>query len=119
VHDCLGMSLYIEGRLWGAATLDALAVGAFDQAALAELQRYALMLEAAIRITALEKENRSLRQLGSSLSGVLQIADQSEIVGESDIITQLLHELDVVADSDLPVLLTGETGVGKELFARR
>lgn len=119
VHDCLGMSLYIEGRLWGAVTLDALAVGAFDHAALAELQRYTLMLEAAIRVTALERENRSLRQLGSSLSGALQIADESEIVGESDAITQLLHELDVVADSDLPVLLTGETGVGKELFARR
>src|SRR5690606_7885805 len=119
VHDCLGMSLYIEGRLWGAVTLDALAVGAFDSAALSELQRYTLMLEAAIRVTALERENRSLRQLGSSLSGALQIADESEIVGESDAITQLLHELDVVADSDLPVLLTGETGVGKELFARR
>lgn len=119
VHDCLGMSLYIEGRLWGAVTLDALAVGAFDNAALSELQRYTLMLEAAIRVTALERENRSLRQLGSSVSGALQIADESEIVGESTAITQLLHELDVVADSDLPVLLTGETGVGKELFARR
>ncbi|MCC2597672.1 nitric oxide reductase transcriptional regulator NorR [Pusillimonas sp. MFBS29] len=119
VHDCLGMSLYTEGRPWGIVTLDALEIGAFDSAALAELQRYALMLEAAVRVTALEKENRSLKVLGSSNSGTLQIMDESEIVGTSDAITQLLHELDVVADSDLPVLLTGETGVGKELFARR
>src|SRR5690606_22311177 len=119
VHDCLGMSLYTEGRPWGIVTLDALEIGAFDSAALDELQRYALMLEAAVRVTALEKENRSLKLLGRSNSGTLQLMDESEIVGASDAITQLLHELDVVADSDLPVLLTGETGVGKELFARR
>src|SRR5690606_36212219 len=63
--------------------------------------------------------NRSLKLLGSSVNDALQIVDESEILGASDAITQLLHELDVVADSDLPVLLTGETGVGKELFARR
>lgn len=34
-------------------------------------------------------------------------------------IQQLLRELDIVADSELPVLLLGETGVGKELLARR
>lgn len=119
VHDCLGISLYIEGRLWGALTLDALETGTFHAAAQAELRRYALMLEAAIRITGLEKENRNLRQLGSTISGSEQLVDENEILGESAAISELLHELDVVADSDLPVLLLGETGVGKELFARR
>ena len=41
-----------------------------------------------------------------------------EIVGQSEPLLRLLHELEVVAGSDLPVLLLGETGVGKELFAR-
>jgi anaerobic nitric oxide reductase transcription regulator len=40
-------------------------------------------------------------------------------VGQSEAISHLLHELQVVADSELPVLLLGETGVGKELFAHR
>src|SRR5690606_12622466 len=40
------------------------------------------------------------------------------ILGDSPVLRQLLDELAVVADSDLPVLLQGETGVGKELFAR-
>src|SRR5690606_28983433 len=63
--------------------------------------------------------NRSLKLLGSSVNDAFQIVDESEILGASDAITPLLHELDVVADSALPVLLTGETPVGKELFARR
>lgn len=119
VHDCLGMSLYVEGKLWGAVTLDALDTGTFDETARMDLQRYALLLETAMRVTALEKENRKLRQLGNSASDDMQIFDDKEILGRSDAIRQLLHELDVVADSDLPVLLLGETGVGKELFARR
>lgn len=119
VHDCLGMSLYVEGKLWGAVTLDALDTGTFDETARTDLQRYALLLEAAMRVTTLEKENRKLRQLGASAADDMQVLDDKEILGRSDAIQQLLHELDVVADSDLPVLLLGETGVGKELFARR
>ncbi|KAA0910718.1 nitric oxide reductase transcriptional regulator NorR [Pusillimonas sp. ANT_WB101] len=119
VHDCLGMSLYIEGKLWGAITLDALTTGTFDAGARVRLQHAALVLEAGIRVTSLERENRNLRQLGSSNNPTSQFIDESEILGESPAISHLLHELDVVADSDLPVLLLGETGVGKELFARR
>ena len=119
VHDCLGMSLFVEGKLWGALTMDALATGTFDTQALISLQRYALLLEAAIRVTMLERENRNLRQLGSGIIEDNRIFDDKEIIGRSDAISQLLHELDVVADSDLPILLLGETGVGKELFARR
>src|SRR5690606_27017652 len=47
------------------------------------------------------------------------IGENTEILGHSEAIQSLLHELDLVADSDLPILLLGETGVGKELFARR
>lgn len=119
VHDCLGISVYANGGLWGALTLDDLVVGAFDDATQHALQHYALLLSAAIRVTALEKENRSLRMLGSSDHGPNQIMSQNEILGDSEAITQLLQEIDVVADSDVPILLLGETGVGKELFARR
>src|SRR5690606_16856131 len=41
-----------------------------------------------------------------------------ELIGQSKVLQQILQELTVVANSDLPVLLLGETGVGKELFAR-
>ncbi|WP_437985159.1 sigma 54-interacting transcriptional regulator [Sorangium sp. So ce117] len=41
-----------------------------------------------------------------------------ELVGESDGLRRVLWDIQSVADLDLPVLLRGETGVGKELVAR-
>lgn len=61
VHDCMGMSLFLDGRLWGAVTLDALRRGTFDRNATQRLQRYALLIEAALRMCRLENEIRSLR----------------------------------------------------------
>ncbi|WP_426140041.1 nitric oxide reductase transcriptional regulator NorR [Pseudomonas sp. DWP3-1-2] len=119
VHDCMGVSLYVEGRTWGAITFDALQAGTFDSRAREELKRCTLQIEAAVRVTRLERENRSLRLSRSDLQDVGKAADDGEILGQSEVLHQLLNELDLLADSDLPVLLLGETGVGKELFARR
>lgn len=118
VHDCMGISLFIEGNPWGVLTLDALDAGTFDEAALLALQRYTLLVEAAVRVTRLEQEGRSVR-VGRVGDSPTLPSDDTEILGHSTAIRKLLQELDVVADSELPVLLLGETGVGKELFARR
>jgi two-component system, NtrC family, response regulator GlrR len=40
------------------------------------------------------------------------------IIGDSPVIRQLLHALDRLAPATTPVLITGESGVGKELVAR-
>ena len=42
----------------------------------------------------------------------------SEIVGGSDTIKHVLHKIEQVAPTDATVLITGETGTGKELVAR-
>ncbi|PSS57682.1 nitric oxide reductase transcriptional regulator NorR [Pseudomonas sp. BBP2017] len=119
VHDCMGVSLYVEGQAWGAVTLDALHTGTFDAAAREELKRCTLQIEAALRVTRLEQENRSLRLSRSDVPELRMPGQEGEILGQSAAMHQLLNELDVLADSELPVLLLGETGVGKELFARR
>lgn len=118
VHDCMGVSLYVEGQLWGALTLDALQSGAFDEAARLRLQRLVPLIEAFVRITRLEQENRALRMARADEKPVVSGLEEGGVIGRSPAITRLLDELAVVADSELPVLLTGETGVGKDVFAR-
>jgi len=60
----------------------------------------------------LEVENLYLRQeLKSSHSF-------DEIIGESNILKHILYRVEQVAPMDTTVLLEGETGTGKELFAR-
>src|SRR5690606_30598435 len=121
VHDCMGASLYIEGVLWGALTLDALQAGTFDERARDELRRYSLLIEAAIRVTRLEDEMRGLRLSRGPAGPVegLAAGEPDEMVGGSGAIAALLRGVGVAAGSELPVLLLGETGVGRELFARR
>ena len=120
VHDCMGMALHLEGERWGVVTLDALQVGAFDSQAQRELGELACAIEAAVRVTRLEAEIRALRVSGAAARASTGAArEDSDFLGQSEAIIQLLHELEVVADSELPVLLLGETGVGKELCAHR
>ena len=122
VHDCMGVGLRIDGQPWGVLTLDALQTGTFDAAARTALQQCRALVETVLRISRLEQENRALaaRHDGGPQGGraVPATPGHLEIVGQSDVLTRLLHEMQVVAGSDLPVLLLGETGVGKELFAR-
>ena len=120
VHDCMGIVLAVEGRPWGVLTLDALDVGTFDAHAQRQLAELLPLIEAVVRVGQLEGALRVARQsAGTSLAGGLGISEDRGLVGESEGMQHLLRELQLVADTDLPVLLLGETGVGKELFAQR
>ncbi|WP_037473025.1 nitric oxide reductase transcriptional regulator NorR [Simplicispira psychrophila] len=122
VHDCMGVALRIDGQPWGVLTLDALQTGTFDAAARTALQACTALVQAAIRVARLEQENHALRLTppmhGDADTAATDTPGDTEIMGQSEVLTRLLQEMKVVAGSDLPVLLLGETGVGKELFAR-
>lgn len=60
----------------------------------------------------LEVENIHLR------NELLATNSYSDIIGESDILKYILYRVEQVAPLDTTVLLEGETGTGKELFAR-
>lgn len=47
------------------------------------------------------------------------VPSKDGIIGESRALTRALERLDQLAQGDLPILLLGESGSGKELFARR
>jgi anaerobic nitric oxide reductase transcription regulator len=122
VHDCVGVPLRLpaSGRLWGVLTLDTLQGGRLvgSEPVLAEVAR----VIAAI-LSVIERQNQLAERLARAgevrrvLTDALGTAD--ELIGDSAAVTAMLAEVDAVADSDLAVLVQGETGVGKELVARR
>jgi anaerobic nitric oxide reductase transcription regulator len=123
VHDCMGVALDLEGQRFGVLTLDALTVGTFDATAQRELAQLLPLIEAAVRVSRLEMALRAAQQSGGAATGGAPLGEDGgivgEIVGHSEAMARLLHELQLVADTELPVLLLGETGVGKEMFAHR
>ena len=68
--------------------------------------------EAERRISSLTDETEYLR------SELHELGVSGEIVGRSQCLIRLLHDLRQVAPADTTVLIVGETGTGKELFAR-
>ena len=61
-------------------------------------------------------EEKELREQNKNLRH--QAAEQYAILGESPAIQRLRDEIARLADTDLPILVTGENGTGKELVAR-
>ncbi len=69
-------------------------------------------LEAERRIVSLTEEAEFLR------TELRELGKSGEILGESERLRSVLAEVQQVAPTDTTVLILGETGTGKELFAR-
>ena len=65
----------------------------------------------------LSRERRRLRNELGQLRGQIP-QTQGQVIGDSDAIHRVLQQVQLVAPADTTVLLLGETGTGKELFAR-
>jgi DNA-binding NtrC family response regulator len=63
-------------------------------------------------------ERRALRQRANLLDRVLTPPDLGSFIGDSPEFRRLLNLIDRVAPSDSTVLITGETGAGKERVAK-
>ncbi|UOA07335.1 nitric oxide reductase transcriptional regulator NorR [Methylobacter sp. S3L5C] len=117
VHDCMGVTLFIDGEPWGVLTLDALTPGTFDHIDPIELSTFISLTAATVKaaglITSLEQRVRYATQT------LLKDNTAQQMIGDSDCMKTLRNEISIVAPSDLAVLILGETGVGKELVAQR
>jgi len=70
------------------------------------------MVSRAMRERRMERENLDLRR------NIDQLAEQTEIVGDSPPMKKVLELVRAVSQTDATVLIRGESGTGKELIAR-
>ena len=80
---------------------------------LAMLSSVAELMAKAVHIRALEEENERLRKIVGSTR-----APSIDIIGHSKPMQEVFGMVAQVADSNTTILITGETGTGKELVAR-
>lgn len=82
-----------------------------------EVERLLASVQKALLVNELSRENISLRDY--LLNDCLEHPEAfDEIITSSKKMRAIFQYIEVVAKSDQPVLVTGETGVGKELIAR-
>lgn len=120
VHDCMGCSLYVEDKLVGVITLDALEVGAFEKIDTITIETFAALAAATLRnislFESLQESNRQQKSINQQL--IDQARDkQGKLVGVSPQMQYLKDSISMVARSNYAVLISGETGTGKELVA--
>jgi anaerobic nitric oxide reductase transcription regulator len=121
IHDCLGCPLYLQDRPWGLLTLDALDPASFGSVDLDNLEAFASLAAATVmaseQISLLARNAEEQRQLVEVYKRAADGRRPRELVGQSTRHKQLQEEIRLVGNSALSVLITGETGVGKELVA--
>ena len=121
VHDCLGCPLVAGGQKVGVLTADALATHAFDELGEEFLQALGALAGAAVHTARLiEAIEAVAEQRGQVVKELTRAGEQGrmQMLGTSPAMERVRQEIEVVATTDYPVLVLGETGVGKELAAR-
>ncbi|MCY3273239.1 nitric oxide reductase transcription regulator, partial [Acinetobacter baumannii] len=103
--------------LIGALTLDGMDADRFDSFSDEELRLIAALVAGALNNALLIARLEAQNVLPAQPVNYAQ-PERQEIIGLSAPMLQLKKEIDIVAASDLNVLISGETGTGKELIAR-
>jgi anaerobic nitric oxide reductase transcription regulator len=120
VHDCIGCPLMINGRPWGLLTLDALDPARFDSIDMSSLSAFLSLAAATVsvveRIDTLARTSEEERRRAEAYRQAHGQGHRT-MIGNSKAHKRMIQEIGIVAGSDLTVLITGETGVGKELVA--
>jgi len=121
VHACLGCALTVGGSVVGALTADGLEATSFDHLDQRVLATLGALAGAALRTTslieALEQRAAHRGRVARELGRTAAELRGGDLLGASPAIEQLRRDIALVAVSDLAVMITGETGTGKELVA--
>jgi anaerobic nitric oxide reductase transcription regulator len=121
IHACLGCALTEGGQVVGALTADALEPHVFDALDPRVLATLGALAGAALHTTslieALERRADERGRVARELQQSAVEASGGQLIGSSPAMRRLRDEISLVAASTFTVLITGETGVGKELVA--
>src|SRR6185312_7333219 len=123
VHSYVRVPLQMRERLVGSMSFSRSTAGPFPSHEVAIFEAVARPIAAAVaNALAFEEISRLTRRLQDENLALRQEIDErsmfEEIVGVSKALRDTLARVDKVAATDATVLLTGETGTGKELVAR-
>ncbi|GLS91300.1 anaerobic nitric oxide reductase transcription regulator NorR [Psychromonas marina] len=118
VHSCIGLPLLANDHLIGALTIDAFDTHKFEKFSNEDLRIISALAAASLHTSLL------LEKLENQ-TGMFNRVDMldtyeplpTQMIGQSVGIVDLQSQIKAVADTELSVLITGETGVGKELVA--
>ncbi|MCA9670929.1 MAG: nitric oxide reductase transcriptional regulator NorR [Myxococcales bacterium] len=122
VHSCMGCTLRVDGELVGVLTVDAVQPGRFDAIDDDTFGLFAALAAATMRTAGLIDALEHLAERRGLLAQQLVVdalrRGGGDLIGHSAAMQRVHEELATIAAADVTVLITGETGVGKELVAR-
>ena len=123
IHNCIGIRLMVDGRIWGVLCLEALKTGAFCQMEPEVFRTAVAIVTATIKmVTLIHQLEETLayeHELNQCLLSSARTSVPSDLIGESPEMKALNKDIEVVAGSGMAVLVQGETGTGKELVVRK
>jgi len=123
IHSVVTIPLVLASKPLGMLTLGSTGESAFAQEELGLLlqvgNQVALAIENALAYEKVAEARNQLNTEKTYLEDEIRYDQNLEdIVGKSAALRETLSKAEVVAETDATVLLTGETGTGKELIAR-
>lgn len=122
IQSEMGCALAVDGVIIGALVIDFKRSEAMGRIDARELSLFATLAAANLKTVELVDSLDALAakrgMVSKHLIDEVRHRGGGEMLGHSPQIQQLKQEIRIVADADLIVLVTGETGTGKELVAR-